>query len=156
MRLTAPYLETDDPAPSYINRSIESSQRFRALPVWMTLLAYGRNGVREMVERTCDLAAALGDRIDVMEGYELLAPVRLNIVLFRGVLGDDAVSNARQKVLMEAINATGKVFLTPGLFDGKHGIRAAFSNWMTTAPDVEIVADALKDGRAALMQKGAA
>ena len=156
MRLTAPYLETDDPAPSYINRSVESSQRFRALPVWMTLLAYGRDGVREMVERSCDLATALGERIEAAEGYELLAPVRLNIVLFRGVLGDEAVSNARQKALMDAINATGKVFLTPGLFDGKHGMRAAFSNWMTQTHDVEIVAEALKDGLSALTRKGAA
>ena len=156
MRLTAPYLETDDPAPSYINRSVESSQRFRALPVWMTLLAYGRDGVREMVERTCDLAAELGDRISGLEGYELLAPVRLNIVLFRGVLGDDETSNHRQKALMEAVNGTGRVFLTPGLFDGRQGMRAAFSNWMTQSDDIGIIADALEAGRAALALEGAA
>ncbi len=156
MRLTAPYLETDDPAPSYINRSVESSQRFRALPVWMTLLAYGRAGVRDMVERTCDLAAELGDRITTMQGYELLAPVRLNIVLFRGVFGEDETSNARQKALMEAINATGRVFLTPGLFDGKQGMRAAFSNWMTQPHDIDIIADALEAGRYSLTREGAA
>lgn len=154
MRLTAPYLETDDPAPSYINRAIESSQRFRALPVWMSLMAYGRSGVQELVERTCDLAARLGERIQEAEGYELLAPVRLNIVLFRGVFADDETSNARQSALMTAINETGKVFLTPGVFDGRAGMRAAFSNWMTTEADVEIVADALLQGRADLNTKG--
>ncbi len=151
MRLTAAYLETDDPAPSYINRGVESSSRFRALPVWMALQAYGRDGVREMVETSCDLAASLGRRIEAMDGFELLAPVRLNIVLFRGLLGDDAASDQGQRHLMNAINATGNVYLTPGVIGGRAGMRAAFSNWMTTEQDVAIVADALALGRAALL-----
>ena len=151
MLLSAPYLEMDGTVPSFINRTIESSQRFRALPVWMSLKAYGRDGVREIVERTCDLAADLGARIEGLEGYELLAPVRLNIVMFRGLLGDDAASNAGQKALMEAINATGKVYVTPGLLHGKAGIRAAFSNWMTMPEDVDLFIAALKEGRAAVL-----
>ncbi|MGI9334886.1 MAG: pyridoxal phosphate-dependent decarboxylase family protein [Gammaproteobacteria bacterium] len=147
MRLSAPYLQTDDPAPAYLNRGIESSQRFRALPVWMTLEAYGRRGVREMTERCCDLALELGRRLERMEGYELLAPVSLNIVLFRGWFGSDERSNAKQRVLMQTINATGKVFLTPGLLGDRQGMRAAFSNWMTGAGDIDIIADALARAR---------
>ena len=154
MRLTAAYLETDDPAPSYLNRGIESSQRFKALPVWMSLKAYGRRGVRGIVERSCRLAAELGARIEVLDGYELLAPVRLNIVLFRSTFGDDAVSNATQKQVMDAINATGKVFLTPGRMDGKQGMRAAFSNWMTDDGDIDLVVEALTEGRNAVAETG--
>lgn len=154
MLLTAPYLEMEGTVPSFINRTMESSQRLRSLPVWMALKAYGRSGVREIVERTCTLAADMGDRIAALEGYELLAPVRLNIVIFRGVLGDDATSNAKQKGLIDAINATGKVYVTPGLLDGKSGIRAAFSNWMTMREDVDLFVEALKEGRAAILGKG--
>ncbi len=154
MLLTAPYLEMDGVVPSFINRTMESSQRFRALPVWMSLKAYGRDGVREIVERTCDLAADLAARIDALAGYELLAPVRLNIVMFRGLLGDDAASNAGQKALMEAINATGKVYLTPGMLYGKSGIRAAFSNWMTGPGDIDIVVAALKEAHAKSVTEG--
>ncbi len=144
--LTAAYLKTDDPAPSYINRSLESSQRFRALPVWMSLVAYGRNGIAAMIENSCKRAKALGERIDQMDGFECLAPVRLNIVLFRAVSGDIETSNRDQKAIMEAINRTGKVFVTPGLFEGKSGMRAAFSNWMTDEADVETISDGLKAG----------
>ncbi|WP_161973945.1 pyridoxal phosphate-dependent decarboxylase family protein [Hwanghaeella grinnelliae] len=156
MLLTAPYLEMDGAVPSFINRTMESSQRLRSLPVWMSLHAYGREGVREIVERTCTLAGEMGKRIDALDGYELLAPVRLNIVIFRGVLGDDAESNAGQKALLDAINATGKVYVTPGLLHGKSGIRAAFSNWMTGPEDVEIFADALTEARAAVASEGEA
>lgn len=149
MLLAAPYLEMEGAVPGFINRTMESSQRLRALPVWMSLKAYGRKGVREIVERTCDLAAEFGRGVEALDGYELLAPVRLNIVLFRAVLGDDAASNAGQRDLMNAINATGKVYVTPGLLDGKAGIRAAFSNWMTTAEDVGLFIEALAEARAA-------
>lgn len=154
MLLAAPYLEMEGRVPSFINRTMESSQRLRALPVWMALKAYGRAGVREIVERTCMLATDLGDRIEAMNGYELLAPVHLNIVIFRGLLGDDAASNAGQKALMDAINATGKVYVTPGVLDGKAGIRAAFSNWITGPADVEIFADALREAHQAIVTEG--
>ena len=154
MLLTAPYLDMEGTVPSFINRTMESSQRLRALPVWMSLQAYGRDGVREIVERTCDLAADLGERIKRLDGYELLAPVRLNIVIFRGMLRDDAASNAGQKALLDAINATGKVYVTPGQLHGKSGIRAAFSNWMTGPEDVEIFADALKQACKTVMREG--
>lgn len=151
MRLTASYLKTDDPAPTYINRGLESSSRFRALPVWMALMAYGRSGVRDMVERSCDMAQRLGDMLSEIEGYELLAPTPLNIVLFRGTFGSgadqDDLSNALQADLMKAINATGKVFLTPGVFDGKAGMRAAFSNWKTGPDDLPLIIEALRQGR---------
>ncbi|WP_425405675.1 pyridoxal phosphate-dependent decarboxylase family protein [Hwanghaeella sp.] len=153
MLLAAPYLEMEGVVPSFINRTMESSQRLRSLPVWMSLKAYGRTGVREIVERTCDLAGEFGRRVDAMDGYELLAPVRLNIVIFRGLLGDDAASNAGQKALLDAINATGKVYVTPGLLHGKSGIRAAFSNWMTGPEDIDLFVEALNEGMAAARAK---
>ena len=36
------------------------------------------------------------------------------------------------------LNDTGKVFMTPTIYNGQKGIRAAFVNWRTTKNDVEI------------------
>ena len=56
----AAYLETDTILPSMMNRGIENSRRFRALPVWFTLSAYGKAGIQKIVEQNCDRAIATG------------------------------------------------------------------------------------------------
>ena len=45
--------------------------------------------------------------------------------------------------VMAEVNKSGDVYLTPGKFNGNAGIRAAFSNWMTTLSDVAVVTNAL-------------
>jgi hypothetical protein len=37
------------------------------------------------------------------------------------------------------LNDTGKVFMTPTLYNGKKGIRAAFVNWRTSNEDIDVV-----------------
>ncbi|MBY8852535.1 aspartate aminotransferase family protein, partial [Saccharothrix sp. MB29] len=74
----APYLpEPDEERVNYNNLGPESSRRARALPIWATLRAYGREGHRAMVERHRSLALRLGRRIAESPDLELLAPVTL-------------------------------------------------------------------------------
>ncbi|MFN8474554.1 MAG: pyridoxal-dependent decarboxylase [Anaerolineae bacterium] len=145
-RVSAPYLsQLGGAAPDYLNRGPENSQRFRALPVWMTLMAYGRGGYREIVERNCRVAATLGAWLDASPLFELLAPVRLNIACFR--LSDAALQGQARDVatarFVDRLHQDGVVFLTPTTYGGGPAIRAAVSNWSTTDVDLPIVTDAL-------------
>jgi glutamate/tyrosine decarboxylase-like PLP-dependent enzyme len=104
-------------------------------------VAYGRDGHREIVERCVSLARDLGARLDGSPRWRLLAPVRLNVVCFAPA---EDVTQDRIDALVRAIAEDGTTFLTPTVYDGRPALRAAFSNWQTTAADVDRVFAALE------------
>ncbi|MFC3811904.1 pyridoxal phosphate-dependent decarboxylase family protein [Lacihabitans lacunae] len=132
----APYLGNTFEDLSYLNFLPENSRRLKALPVWFTLNAYGKKGYQEIVENSIEMAISLGEFISESKGFELLAPVRLNNVCFtlRGDENQNKVSD-----FLFRLNQTGKVFMTPTVYNGKKGIRASFVNWRTTQSDIEII-----------------
>ena len=132
----APYLGNPLENFSYLNFLPENSRRLKALPVWFSLLAYGRKGYQDIVENCILLANQFGEFINNSNYFELLAPIRLNTVCFTL-----AGKENQQKVItfLTLLNDTGKVFMTPTIYNGKNGIRAAFVNWRTTENDIEIV-----------------
>ncbi|MGL5083228.1 MAG: pyridoxal phosphate-dependent decarboxylase family protein [Microcoleaceae cyanobacterium] len=141
----AAYLKTGDQWPSLMNRGIENSQRFRGLPIWFALTAYGSHGVQKTVESCCQCAHELAEWIEASAGYQLLLSPTFNVVLLAGKFEGDLVAvNVQNQRLLQAINQSGKVFLSPGNYQGQFCFRAAFSNWRTTAKDVEIAIEALE------------
>lgn len=110
----------------------------KALPAWFSINAYGKSGYRDIVDNCIAMANHLGDFIAADHRFELLAPVRLNTVCFTLSNPDDSV------VFLDQLNATGKVFMSPTVFQGKKGIRAAFVNWRTTSQDVDLVIELMK------------
>ncbi len=136
-------LSTADPEP--IHLAPESSHRWRALPAWFTLLAYGAEGCREIVERDCRLARTLGERIAQSEFFDLLAPVRLNIVCFTP--HDPALSPQ----IIAMVRESGAAFVTPTILHGTPAIRAAFSSWRTADQDLEVIWSALAQTAASIM-----
>ncbi len=131
----AAYLHTESELPSFMNLGIENSRRFRALPLWMSLQAYGAEGVRHMVNANCLQARQLANWLESSEHFDLLKPCRMNVVVFRP-RQKDAKEVAE---FMRTTNESGEVYLTPGIWQGQAAIRAAFSNWRTTGEDVDRV-----------------
>ncbi|MDQ0596942.1 glutamate/tyrosine decarboxylase-like PLP-dependent enzyme [Streptomyces canus] len=136
----SPYLGLPAGEPDFVHLTPENSRRLRALPAWFSLMAYGRDGHREIVERNVALARELGERVAATDGLRLLAPVRLNVVCF--TLADDPTPE-RVDALARAVAATGEAFVTPTVYDGTPGLRAAFSNWRTSAADVDRISAAV-------------
>ena len=136
----APYLGDPSENFSYLNFLPENSRRFRALPAWFSLTAYGRNGFEWIVQNSIDCAQAFGTYIQSSEHFELQAPVRLNVVCFRLKSGRE-----RMSVFLDRLNRRGKVFMTPTLLSGEAAIRAAFVNYRTTEEDILIAIREMED-----------
>jgi len=137
----APYLDATGAETAFMHLTPENSRRFRALPTWFTLMAYGSDGYQEVVERNVALARELGRRVEASAEFRLLAPVRLNVTAF--TLRGHAVEQSAVTQFLRRLEADGRTFLTPTVLDGVPGIRAAWSNWRTDAHDLEIVWEAM-------------
>ena len=132
----AAYLTDPEKSPDFFHYTPESSRRWRALPSWFTLRAYGRSGYREIVERNCSLAHQFGERIAHSQSFSLLSPVRMNVVCF--TVNHPEVSGDLIRIFLDAVRDEGNVFFTPTFYKGKPAIRAAVSNWLTETEDIEI------------------
>ncbi|MCE7072375.1 pyridoxal-dependent decarboxylase [Dyadobacter sp. CY327] len=142
----APYLGDTFENFSYLNRLPENSRRFRALPAWFSLTAYGRAGFRWIVENSIARAHELGDYIIGSELFELAAPVRLNVVSFRLKKSNEVAG------FLEKLNQNGKVFMTPTMLDGESAVRAAFVNYRTTSADIAIAIKEMEAAYHSLLQ----
>ena len=134
--VTAPYLAGSDNEIPFMSLGIENSRRFRAFPVWATLMVYGRAGIRDSIKANIRQAAMLADWIEQSDKFILLKPCQLNVVLFKP---NDDLLGLNSSECMNKLNASGQVFLTPGAWQGEGIIRAALSNWATTDDDVQKV-----------------
>ena len=134
----APYLGDPNDNFSYLNFLPENSRRFRALPSWFSLMAYGKAGYESIVSNSISCAQNLGKYIEASELLELVAPVRLNVVCF--------ALKAKKELTMEflsILNSRGKIFMTPTILNGEPCIRAAFVNFRTSQKDIEIAIEEL-------------
>ena len=148
----AAYLKTEQPQdgiPGPLNISIENSRRFRGLPVYTSLTAYGRSGYVDMLGRQIRFARAVARFIDDNEQLELL-PEKLQsnlssfqeifiIVLFR------AKDIALNRQLVKKINATLRIYVSGTEWKGEPATRVAVSNWQVDVErDLSVVESVLQ------------
>ncbi|MBX9860764.1 MAG: hypothetical protein K2Y20_14430 [Sphingomonas sp.] len=123
------------------NLTMEFSRRARGVPIWAALRSLGREGVAAMIDRHCDQAARLGDRLRA-GGFDVLNDVAINQVLVR------AASDAATDAIREHVTATGAAWFGPTVWQGRPAFRLSVSSWRTEDADIEVLADALIAARA--------
>ena len=119
----------------------EGSRRFRALAVWMALMAYGKEGFREMVERDCELAQKFAVLLEESGVYKVHKPVLINGFAF--TLNKENVTDEEIHALERAIRAEGTTYLNPSGVCGVPHLRCSLSNWSIEEEDIRKVAEAV-------------
>ncbi len=139
MTSTSAYIpEHDEDVPWGFDWTPEFSRRVRGLPVYAALRALGRDGVSAMIDRCCDHAELMAERLDEADGVEVLNDVVLNQVIVR--FGDD---DELTDAVIGAVQRDGTCWLSGSTFNGQTVMRVSIVGWQTTADDVECSADAI-------------
>lgn len=108
------------------------------MTVYAALRQLGRDGVADLVERSCAHARDFADGVSTLPGCEILNEVNLNQVLFR--LGDDAATTAT----LAAVQADGDTWMSGTQWDGRPAIRVSVSSWRTTSGDIDRAVSAFR------------
>jgi glutamate/tyrosine decarboxylase-like PLP-dependent enzyme len=131
----------DEGEVNFADRGLTLTRRFRALKVWLSVKVLGVGWFRQLVVR-CLRLAEYAEGLLIAEGFRIVVPRSLGVVCFRhepAHLGNGQVLDDHNRDVQEAVNATGRVFLTSTRLGGRVTLRMCFVNWRTTAADVEEV-----------------
>ena len=128
--LTPEYLKTAEGAAGVRNlmdTGIQLGRRFRALKLWMILRHFGAEGLRNALAEHMRLAQMFAGWVDASDTFERVAPVPFSVVCFRLRTGTDD-DHAH---VLDAVNASGDVFLSHTRLDGRYVLRLAIGNLET-------------------------
>jgi glutamate/tyrosine decarboxylase-like PLP-dependent enzyme len=108
----------------------EMSRRARGVDVWAALRSLGREGVADLVERSCRHAARFASGL-AESGFEIVNDVVLNQVLV------DFGSPEKTRRVLAALQADGTCWCGGTVWQGRSVMRISVCSWATTEEDVE-------------------
>lgn len=146
----AEYLNPDrDPAsPNQVDKSLQTTRRFDALKLWVTLRSLGAEALGGFFDATLDLAARAGELVQEHERLSLAAPVQLGTVVFRfepdpGTGTARAAVDALQDAIRRALYRSGEAMVAATTVDGRRHLKLTLLNPRTTVEDVRAILDAV-------------
>jgi len=136
MSATASYLMRSDNRENW-EYVLDSSRRARGFALYAAIRSLGRVGVQALVERCCDLASHLADRLRAGDGVEVLNDIVLNQVLvrFHPRIGGDV--DAHTRGVISRVQADGVAWMGGTTWHGMGAMRISVSNWSTTEADID-------------------
>jgi glutamate/tyrosine decarboxylase-like PLP-dependent enzyme len=129
MSIGGAYLAKDEERVPY-QYTPDFSRRARGIEVWAALRQLGRQGLADLVERTCRYAARFADGLRAA-GHSVLNDVVLNQVMV------SFGSPERTREVIRRIQQDGTCWCGGTVWQGHTAMRISVSSWATTEADVE-------------------
>jgi aromatic-L-amino-acid decarboxylase len=137
--LVPEYLRTPEDAYALSEYGPALGRRFRSLKLWTVLRCYGREGLQGILREHIRLANLFAGWVEADPDWELVAPQRFSLVVFR-FKGSDAQNEA----LLGRVNASGELFISHTRLRERYVLRLAIGNARTTEEDVRRAWDVLR------------
>ncbi len=137
--LVPEYLRTSEDVYSLSEYGPALGRRFRSLKLWAVLRCYGRAELQRILREHIRLANLFAEWIEADPDWELVAPQRFSLVVFR-LNGTDEQNEA----LLQRVNASGELFMSHTRLNGRYVLRLAIGNARTMEDDVRRAWDVLR------------
>ena len=160
---------------NYMDYGIQLGRRFRALKAWAVFQTFGRSGIEARIREQLRLARLFSRWVAETPGFELSAPPEMAVVCFRAVaepapsqdgldeasgkpdeasdkLNEAEASDRLNEALVDAVNATGRAYLTQTTLRGRITARIAVGNILTTERHLADVFSLLEEQASQLRQ----
>ena len=132
--------------PNQVDKSLQTTRRFDALKLWLTLRIMGADAVGELFDEVVDRAAGAWSLLTRDPRFEVVTQSQLSTVVFRYLpppgpdrkLADEANLHAR-----EALAASGAALVAGTRVDGRHYLKFTLLNPETSLDDIAHVLELL-------------
>ncbi|MFJ3974685.1 pyridoxal phosphate-dependent decarboxylase family protein [Streptomyces sp. NPDC090021] len=132
--------------PNQVDKSIQTTRRFDALKLWMTLRIMGADGIGSLFDEVIDLAAAGYDVITADPRFEVVVAPQISTLVFRFLPGEDVPAELLDEAQLharKALFASGEAVVAGTRVDGKQYLKFTLLNPQTTTADITAVLDLL-------------
>ncbi|WKG02921.1 aspartate aminotransferase family protein [Mycolicibacterium sp. HK-90] len=152
-----PLQDSAEDVVNLVGKSLQTTRRFDALKVFVTLRALGRRRVGEMIDATCAAAAAAAGAVPDHPGLALVAPVATNTVVVRWQhpdLSEAECDDVNQAIRM-ALADSGRAVLGRSRAGGSQALKLTFVNPLV-GPEAaaDVIATISEEGQRILRARG--
>ncbi|MFJ7900564.1 lysine decarboxylase DesA [Streptomyces sp. NPDC096198] len=130
--------------PNQVDKSLQTTRRFDALKLWMTLRVMGADGVGSLFDEVCDLARQGWDLLAADPRFDVVVEPQLSTLVFRYIpaaVTDPAGIDRANLYARKALFASGDAVVAGTKVGARHYLKFTLLNPETTAEDIAAVLD---------------
>ncbi|MFE0177601.1 pyridoxal phosphate-dependent decarboxylase family protein [Streptomyces sp. NPDC059002] len=130
--------------PNQVDKSLQTTRRFDALKLWMTLRVMGADGIGGLFDEVCDLATEGWKLLAADPRYDVVVEPQLSTLVFRyipGAICDPAAIDRANLYARKALFASGDAVVAGTKVGERQFLKFTLLNPETTTDDITAVLD---------------
>ncbi|HLL61769.1 MAG TPA: lysine decarboxylase DesA, partial [Propionibacteriaceae bacterium] len=130
--------------PNQVDKSLQTTRRFDALKLWVTLRVMGADGIGQLFDEVCDLAREGWKLLAADPRYDVVVAPSLSTLVFRYIpaaVTDPAEIDRANLYARKALFASGEAIVAGTKVNGRHYLKFTLLNPETKASDIAAVLD---------------
>ncbi|MFJ3716763.1 lysine decarboxylase DesA [Streptomyces sp. NPDC090057] len=134
----------DERIPNQVDKSLQTTRRFDALKLWLTLRTMGADGIGQLFDEVCELARQGWRLLATDPRFDVVVEPSLSTLVFRYVpaaVTDPAETDRANLYARKALFASGDAVVAGTKVGGRQYLKFTLLNPETTTADIAAVLD---------------